>query len=301
MSGRVLPSWRPGRARDRLLDFLSEVEQVPLTERVAVFDNDGTLWCEKPTYPQLQFFVEELRTAVEARPELGARPEYAAVLAGNRQAIDDMGAARVAMALVELFEGLAPAEFTARVQRFFAVARHPERGVPYGALLYAPMLELLDALVDLDFRVFLVTAGGADFVRAVSQELYGVPSERVVGSRVNYDAIRRNGALDLVRTSELDGDPNEGPAKLPGIQAQIGQRPIVAGGNSPGDADMLEYVSTGTGPTLALLVDHDDEAREYAYEGVAGTFEASEPVLDAADRLNWLVVSMRNDWTRIFD
>jgi phosphoserine phosphatase len=284
-----------------VLGFLTEAEHIPPEDRVAVFDNDGTLWCEKPTYPQLQFFVDELRAAVEARPELAAREEYGAILSGDSRAIGDVGFARVAVALVELFDGLAPSEFTKRVRSFFAHTHHPDRRVPYRSLIYTPMLELIGALTALDFRVFVVTAGGADFVRAVSEQLYGVPTERVIGSRVTYRAVRRGGALDLVRTSELDGDPNEGPAKLPEIQRQIGQRPVLAAGNSPGDAEMLEYVATGPGPTLAMLVDHDDETREYRYESVAGTFDAPEPISETARRLDWLIVSMREDWTRVFD
>jgi phosphoserine phosphatase len=300
VTAELLPSWADGATRDALVGFLRGVEDVDPRALVAVFDNDGTLWCEQPAYPQVRFFVDELRRAVASRPDLASRTEYRAVLEGDRQTIAELGLGRVALALVELFEGMTPEEFARRVARFFAEAVHPERSVPYESLLYVPMLELIDELRRRRFRVFTVTAGGGDFVRAVSMDLYGIPPERVIGSRVSYEMVRRDGSLQLIRTSELEGDPNEGAAKLPSIQRQIGQRPILAAGNSPGDAAMLEYASTGDGPTLALLVDHDDAAREYEYEGVAGTFTPSEGVLDTAARLGWTVVSMRNDWVTVF-
>jgi phosphoserine phosphatase len=296
----VLPSWRDGVARDALLSFLRDVEGVHPREGVAIFDNDGTLWCEKPTYPQVYFFVHELRAKAATRPALAKRPEYRAVLEGDRAALDRLGLERVAMALVELFEGMSPEHFTDRVDRFFTDERHPDRGVPYGELLYVPMLELVEKLRERQFRVFIGTAGGADFVRAVSERLYGVAPERIVGSRVTYEARRSDGRLGLVRTAQLDGEPNEGPAKLPGIQRQIGRRPRFAAGNSPGDAEMLEYASTGDGPTLAFLINHDDGEREYAYESEAGTFAATESILDTAARSGWSVVSMRDDWKTVF-
>ena len=223
-----------------------------------------------------------------------------AVLDGDRAALAEFGLERVGMALVELFEGMQPDEFAGRVERFFATARHPERGVPFGELVYVPMLELIEELRRSDFRVFIATAGGADFVRVVSERLYGVAPEQVIGSRVSYEVRRDDGELSLRRTARLDGDPNEGPAKLPGLQRQIGRRPILAAGNSPGDGEMLEYVGSGVGPALALLVNHDDESREYAYEGVAGTFDPTEPILATAERLGWTVVSMKRDWETVF-
>jgi len=295
-----LPSWREGETRESLLAFLDAVEDVAPADRVVIFDNDGTLWCEKPTYPQVHFFVSELERAVATRPDLAERSEYRALLDEDRAALAAMGIGRVALALVELFEGISPEAFTGRVERFFADEVHPARGVAYRDLLYIPMLELIDELRARHFSVFIGTAGGADFVRAISMKLYGIPPERVVGSKVIYEVDRVDGRLGLIRTARLDGDPNEGPAKLPGIQRQIGRRPILAAGNSPGDAEMIEYTSTGDGPTLGLLVNHDDAEREYAYTSEAGTFDAAEPILDTAHRLGWTVASMRDDWLTVF-
>lgn len=300
MKGAGLLSWRDGDTRDSLRAFLDDAEKVAPQDRVAIFDNDGTLWCEKPTYPQVRFFVSELKQAVAVRPKLADRAEYRAVLEGDRAALGGMGVARVALALVELFEGMNPEAFTERVEAFFADEVHPERGVGYGQLIYTPMLELIDELRARQFSVFIGTAGGADFVRAISMNLYGISPERVVGSKVLYEVNRVDGRLGLVRTANLDGDPNEGPAKLPGIQRQIGRRPILAAGNSPGDAEMIEYASTGAGPTLGLLVSHDDAEREYTYTSEAGTFDAAEPILDTAHRLGWTVASMHDDWVTVF-
>lgn len=300
MREATLPSWRNGATRTALLDFLDNAETVAPRDRVAIFDNDGTLWCEKPSYPQLRFFVRELERAAAAQPELAERAEYRAVLDGDRAALGAMGVGRVGLALVELFQGMSPEAFTDRVERFFTDEVHPELGVGYASLLYVPMLELIAELRSRQFSVFIGTAGGADFVRAISMRLYGIPPERVVGSAVIYEVERVDGRPGLVRTARLDGDPNEGPAKLPGIQRQIGRRPILAAGNSPGDAEMIEYTSTGDGPTLGLLVNHDDGEREYAYTSEAGTFDAAEPILDTAQRLGWTVASMRQDWEIVF-
>lgn len=169
--------------------------------------------------------------------------------------------------------------------------------MPYGRLVYAPIIDLLRTH---QFRVFIGTAGGADFVRAVSERLCGVPPETIIGSRVSYEVRRSSGSLDLIRTAQLEGEVNEGIAKIPSLQRQIGQRPICAAGNSPGDAEMLEFATTGRPPSLAVLVNHDDDEREYAYQSTAGTFEATVSILDTAERLGWAVVSMKNDWTTVF-
>ena len=300
MNDIILPSWRPGSTRAAIEDFLTQAETVPVAKRVAVFDNDGTLWGEKPLYTQLDFFVRELRRAVGEDPALAERAEYRAVLDGDRATLAEMGPLRVVAALAEIEAGITPEQFEARVQRFFAEARHPERGVPYRGTRYQPMLELIDQLRSRDFSVYLVSAGGAEFVRAISTSFYDVGPEGVVGSQVAYDLVREDGKPVLLRTAEVAGGPNEGSAKISNIQHVLGQRPILAGGNSAGDAEMLEYAMAGDGPTLSLLVNHDDAEREYAYESVAGTFDSAESILEVADRLKWTVISMKDDWSTIF-
>lgn len=296
----MLPSWNEGVARSELLGFFEACADVPPDLRVAVFDNDGTLWCEKPQYPQLAFFLDELTSAVETKPELGRRAEYRALVAGDSAAMADLGLERLALALVELFEGLEPWEFDERVKRFFDTVRHPERHVGYGRLVYQPMLEVMDALAALEFTVCIVTGGGTEFVRAVSHQLYGVRPERVVGTLVSYEMRRQAGLPVLVRTAQAVLEANEGPAKVTNIQTELGLRPVFAAGNSAGDKEMLEYAASWDGPSLALLVDHDDAEREYAYESKAGTFEAAESITATAARLGWTVASMARDWRTVF-
>ncbi|MCP3856460.1 MAG: haloacid dehalogenase-like hydrolase [Actinomycetia bacterium] len=300
MPDAVLPSWREGAARTALVAFLDDAAEIPPEQRVAAFDNDGTLWCEKPRYTQLDFFVWVLRHEVEDRPALGSVPEYRAVLSGNMAAIAEMGLERVAVALVGLFEGQEPEQFESRVRAFFAETRHPDTGLRYDQMVYQPMLELLGELERRGFTNCIVTGGGTEFVRAISRRVYGVEQERVVGTLVTYRVLQRDGRPVLVRTDRPQGEANEGETKISNIQVGLGRRPVLAAGNSPGDADMLEHTNVMDGPSLALLVNHDDAEREYAYASEAGSFVADEPVEASAARLGWTQVSMRDDWANIF-
>jgi phosphoglycolate phosphatase-like HAD superfamily hydrolase len=302
MTTPVLPSWRDGQARSAVTSFLDAADQIPPALRVAVFDNDGTLWCEKPNYPQVDFLVSQLRRAVEVDPKLSERAEYRAILDGDDQTLNAMGLPRIVTSLLDLYVGISPEEFDDEVASFFAQQVHPDRGVPYRQLRYQPMLELLGELKDRDFGIYIVSGGGAEFVRVIGQDFYGVSPEGVVGSQIDYEVTRSDsGAIGLARTNHVEaGGPNEGEAKVSNIQRILGRRPVVAGGNSAGDAEMLEFATSYEGPALALLVNHDDAEREYAYESKAGTFDADEAILDTAARLNWTVVSMKDDWSTVF-
>lgn len=298
MSGRSLPSWRPGPARESITKFLAASEQIPPQRRVAVFDNDGTLWCEKPMYAQEAFFLEVLEERAATDPALRARPESAALLDRDAGAIAAFGLPRIALALADLFDGLDPAEFAERARRFMVTTAHPTLGRPWARLVYRPMLELLAELRQHGFATFVVTGGGTEFVRAVSDELYGVAPEGVVGTLIGYE-YRADGAA-LVRTGRVHGDANEGAAKVVHIQQHLGRRPTFAAGNSAGDREMLEWTTGAPGPTLALVVDHDDADREFAYVSVPATFEATEGITDVARRSGWTVASMRRDWSTVF-
>jgi haloacid dehalogenase-like hydrolase len=302
MPDDLLPSWRLGDTRDAVVDFLDAAADVPVEQRVACLDNDGTLWCERPTYVQFDFLVDALRSAVHADASLAETPEFAALLSGDQTAIGEIGLERIALALTGLFRGIAPEEFTARVREFMSRATHPRIGGPLRSNTYLPMLELVAELRRRDFAVSVVTGGGTEFVRAVSQELYGVPPEAVVGSLIDYDFVPAtpNTGPALARADRLVGVANEGAVKVTNIQTQLGRRPILAAGNSGGDREMLEWAASGPGRTLALLVDHDDAAREYAYVSTAETFTEAEPITDVGHRLGWTVVSMARDWEAIF-
>jgi len=221
------------------------------------------------------------------------------VLSGDPVAIEALGLPRVALALLELFEGQTPAAYDAHVRAFFEHAQHRSLARPLRSMVYQPMLELLDALRDRDVDVFILSGGGVEFVRAISHQLYGVPADRVVGTAIGYRYERQGDVPTLRRTAELDGPLNEGSAKIEALQRHIGRRPILAAGNSLGDRELLEYAQTSQ-PAIALLIIHDDADREFAYASQAGTIAGDEPITDIGDRQGWVGVSIRHDWTTVF-
>ena len=290
-----LPSWREGATRDAILDFLDRAEALPPEARLACFDNDGTLWCERPTYVQWDFFVDALTHATATDPDMGKRPEFEAVLAGDHAAVGELGLERVAVALAGLFEGATPEEFARSVRRFMSEASHAQLDRPLTTVVYTPMLELIGALRVRGFTVAIVTGGGSEFVRTVAPTLYGVPPELVVGTRIDHRMVTEP-RTGLVRTSTIVEGANEGAAKVRNVQAQLGRRPLVAGGNSEGDRELLDWAVAGGG--MGILVDHDDAAREYAYPSrLRGSGKA---VRDVATTSGWVVVSMEQDWVEVF-
>jgi phosphoserine phosphatase len=301
VSAELLASWRAGPTRTAILDFLAGAEQLPVERRLAVFDNDGTLWCERPAYLQYAFFIHALRGAVEQDRALASRAEFAAVLDGDEAAIGELGLARVAVALAGLFEGHTPEMFAAAVEEFRAVYRHPTLGVSMAQLVYLPMLELIEELRRREFTIAIVSGGGTEFVRAISRRLYGVPPELVVGTLIGHRVHRDDGGrVILRRTGAISGPANEAEAKVLAIQSCLGRRPVLAAGNSAGDREMLEWAVSGDHPGLALLVDHDDAAREFRYQSVSGTVQECEPITDLGRRLGWQTVSMEQDWATVF-
>jgi hypothetical protein len=300
-AAEILPSWRPGPARESIVAFLEQVESVPVVDRFACFDNDGTLWCERPNFIQFDFLIDALKSRVAADASVAEVPEFAALLSGDSTALAELGLTRIAFALTGLFEGLSPTAFEVAAREFLSRATHAELGRPAMSIVYQPMLELLDELRRRDFTIALVTGGGTEFVRAFSNDLYGVPPELVVGTLIKYEFSRDDDDRPVLRrTNSLEGDPNEGAAKVANIQTQIGRRPILVGGNSGGDREMLEWGCAGDLPGLAILIDHDDAEREYEYVSTAQTFVEAEPITVVGARLGWTVVSMANDWKTVF-
>jgi hypothetical protein len=224
------------------------------------------------------------------------------VLDGDHAALHELGLERLAMAFLDILAGITPEAFNSRVESFFANEVHPERRVPYRQIRYQPMLELMDELRSRGFDFYIVSGGGAEFVRVIGEDFYGVKPEGVVGSQIDYEFGRdASGAVQLLRTNHLVASGvNEGPGKPPNIQRILGRRPCVAAGNSAGDAEMLEYAMAYDGPSLALLVNHDDAEREYAYESVAASFSVDERITDTATRLGWTVISIKDDWSTVF-
>lgn len=297
----ALPSWNDGPTKSAIVDFVGRAcSELPPEERVAVFDNDGTLWCEKPAYIQLDFLVRRLADQAAADPALAARQPYTAAAAGDLgwfgDAVtkhyngDDSALKILVGGILSAYAGLTVEDHADHIKAFFAEARHPTLARPYTACGYLPMIELLRYLEANGFTNYIVSGGGRDFMRPVTASMYGVPPERVIGSSVGLDFV--DGQLKTTATPEF---LNDGPVKAVRIWGRIGRRPIFAAGNSNGDIQMLEYTAGGPGPSLGLLVRHDDAAREFDY-----TAGAENALGLAADR-GWTVASMRDDWTTVFD
>lgn len=297
-SDDLLPAWRAGPARRRLLDLLEHADELPPHRRVAVFDNDGTLWCERPRYPQLDFFAHVLRERVRTDPAVAEEPAFAALLDDDLAALAELGIEDAVARLTGMFAGLAPPDYTGLVRRFFDEATHPWGG-SYRSVVYQPMVELLQALRAAGITPMIVSGGGQEFVRAVSLDLYGIPPWHVIGTTVAYDVVDDDGVPVLRRTGRVLGGISEGDAKVANVRLHLGTTPVLAAGNSAGDGRMLDFTTAGDGASLALLVDHDDDEREEAYESRAGSFEA-EPILTTAARRGWTVVSVRDDWRTVF-
>jgi hypothetical protein len=303
-SDRVLTSWRNGATRQAVVDFVGRAaDEVPEEQRVAVFDNDGTLWCEKPMPIQLDFILRRLVEMTEADPGLGDRQPWKAArdrdyawlsqVLTDHYAGDDRLVKVMAAGVLAAYDGTSVEDFEARSDAFLRTAPHPTLGRTYLQCAYRPMVELLGYLTAHGFATYIASGGGRDFMRPVSAELYGVPRERVIGSTtaLAYRSDSRGGTI--THTPVLDY-VDDGPQKPIRIWSRIGRRPLLAAGNSNGDAAMLDFSRHADKPSLRLLVLHDDAEREFSYTAGA------EKALDQAAREDWTVVSMKNDWATVF-
>jgi phosphoglycolate phosphatase-like HAD superfamily hydrolase len=299
-----------GRARDAIVKFLHATTDaaspsfVPLAERIATFDQDGTLWVEHPVYTQLLYCFDRVPELVKAKPELAKVEPFRTVLTGNREAIAKLGLESLIKIVAATLTGMDVDTFRKDVAKWIEEARDPRWKRPYTELVYQPQIELLKYLRSVGYRTYIVTGGGQGFVRVYAEQVYGVPPEQVVGTAgaVSYQ-YGANGPVLIKEPKLLLNDDNAG--KPEGIHLMIGRRPYFAFGNSTGDRQMLEYTKAGGGVRLAMLVLHDDGAREYAYgpaRGLPDTKVGRFPpdLYDEAKRDGWIVVSMKNDWKRIF-
>jgi phosphoglycolate phosphatase-like HAD superfamily hydrolase len=301
----MLESWNDGPTTTAIIDFVTAVgDEVAPEHRIAVFDNDGTLWCEKPAYIQLDFIIGRLARKAADDPDLIAEQPYRAAseadLSWFGAAItdhyrgDDTKLTSLAAAVLSLNDSLPVAEHAALVNGFFAEAKHPTLGRPYRECVYAPMVELLRHLEDNAFTCYIVSGGARDFMRPVAEAIYGIPPERIIGSAQGLTfAGDDSGHGDLLIQPTLDVF-DDGPEKPVRIWNRIGRRPILSAGNSNGDDEMLVYSGLPDAPALRLVVVHDDPDREFAYTAGA------ERLLDHAERFGWTTVSMKNDWSCVF-
>jgi phosphoserine phosphatase len=300
-----LPSWNNGPARTAIVDFVRRVtdkrgpDYVAPPARVAVFDNDGTLWSEQPVYVQLQFALDRVRALAAQHPKWKEMQPFKAVLEGDRATLEAAGEKGVADIIAATHAGMTPDEFGKVAAEWLATARHPRFGRLYTEMTYRPMLELIAYMRGNGFKTFIVSGGGADFMRAFAGEVYGIPPEQVVGSSivVRYET-GADGKPVLVREPRVE-HVDDGPGKPIGINRVIGQRPILAFGNSDGDLEMLQYTAAGSGPRFIGLVHHTDAEREWAYDR-SSRVGRLDRALDEARRHGWTVVDMRRDWRDVF-
>ena len=299
-----LPSWNEGVSKQNILSFVAVVtdksspDYVPPAERITTFDNDGTLWTERPVYFQLLFAIDRVKVLAPQHPEWKTTQPFKAVLEDDVEALMATGEKGLLQLIMATHAGLTTEEFSQIVKDWLATARHPRFKRPYNQLVYQPMLELLVYLRANEFKTYIVSGGGIEFMRPWTEQVYGIPPEQVVGSSIKTKFEMRDSKPVLVRLPEINFIDDKA-GKPVGINQHIGRRPIAAFGNSDGDLQMLQWTAAGEGKRLMLLVHHTDEQREYAYDRDSHIGKLDK-ALDAAHQGGWTVVDMKNDWKVIY-
>jgi len=304
-----LPSWNDGATRSAIVDFVEKVTTegsphfVPPAERIATFDNDGTLWCEKPMYVQVMYTVDRVKALAPQHPEWKTQEPFASLLKGDTKKLLESGKKGLAELLAATHTGMTVEEFEASVKDWISTARHPKFDRLYTQMVYQPMLELLDYLRAHEFQTFIVSGGGIEFMRPWTERVYGIPPQQVVGSSLKLKFEMKEGVPVLMRLAEVDLIDDKA-GKPVGIRSHIGRRPLFAAGNSDGDLEMLQYTTIprsdkDTTPRLGIIIHHTDAVREYAYDrdSVVGRLDVA---LNQAPKRGWVVVNMKNDWKQIF-
>ncbi|UUO09044.1 haloacid dehalogenase-like hydrolase [Blastopirellula sp. J2-11] len=305
-----LPSWNHSAAKTAIIEFVEKVSDenspdfVPAADRIATFDNDGTLWTEHPMYTQLAFALDRVKKLAPDHPEWRTNQPIQAVLKGDLAALAASGEKGLAEVIMTTHAGITTAEFESIVSEWFQTARHPRFQRPYTECVYLPMVELLEYLRAHGFKTYIVSGGGIEFMRPMTLDVYGIPREQVVGSSIETKFEYQDGEPVLMRLAKIDFIDDK-TGKPVGINKFIGKRPIAAFGNSAGDREMLEWVGAGDGPSLKMLVFHDDAKREYAYGPANGLPDSKfgafpQSLMDEAQEKGWSVISMKDDWARIF-
>jgi hypothetical protein len=299
-----LPSWNDGKPRQSIIDFVTRVttpgsaDFVPPAERIATFDNDGTLWAEQPMYFQLFFALDRVKALAPQHPEWKDKEPFASLLRGDVKGALAGGEHAMLEIVMATHAGMTTEEFEMIVKAWLATAKHPTTGRPFTEMVYQPMLELLTYLRANEFKTYIVSGGGIEFMRPWTEAVYGIPPEQVVGSSIKTEFGMQGGKPVLVRLPALDFIDDK-TGKPVGINSHIGRRPIAAFGNSDGDMQMLQYTTGGTGARFGLLVHHTDAVREWAYDRKSHVGQLDK-ALDAAPANDWTVVDMKNDWKLIY-
>jgi phosphoglycolate phosphatase-like HAD superfamily hydrolase len=299
-----LPSWNDTAPKQVIVSFVEKVTKegstdfVPPAERIAVFDNDGTLWSEQPMYFQAFFVFDRIKALAPQHPEWKEKEPFASVLKGDMKTALAGGEQALLEMVMATHAGMTTGEFEKTVTDWLATAKHPKTGKPFTEMAYQPMLELFAHLRANGFKTFIVSGGGIDFMRPWAEKVYGIPPEQIIGSSIKATYEIRDGKPVIVKLPDLNFIDDKA-GKPVGIHQHIGRRPIFAAGNSDGDFQMLEWTTSGPGPRFAMIVHHDDAAREFAYdrESHVGRLDKG---LDEGPKRGWSVVSMKNDWNRVF-
>lgn len=298
-----LPSWNDGPSRRAIVSFVEAVttpgspDFVPPAERIATFDNDGTLWLEQPAYTQAFFIVDRMKALAPAHPEWRSNPLFAALIDKGIGGLAGASEHDLAALVGATHGGTSPAEFRAIVSDWLASARHPRFQRPFTELVYQPMIEVLEYFRANGFKTYIVSGGGVEFMRAFAERAYGIPPEQVIGSRAKLAFETKEGRATLTRQGELDFFDDKA-GKVIAIEQTIGRRPLAAFGNSDGDFEMLQWTTQAGGRRLGVIVRHTDAEREYAYDN--SQIGHLERALDAAGSEGWIVVDMKSEWRRIF-
>jgi len=302
--GQELPSWNEGKSKQAIVDFVKKVtteggsDYVAPEDRIAVFDNDGTLWTEQPFYFQLGFMLDRVKTLAPQHPEWKEKEPFKSILAGDLKGVAKSGERGIVELGMETHAGMTTDDFRKIVTDWFATAKHPKTGKPYNEMTFLPMRELLDYMRANGFKTFIVSGGGVEFMRPITEKAYGIPTEQVVGSTITTQYALVGDTPVLNRLPKIDF-VDDGPGKPVGINKFIGRRPVFAAGNSDGDYEMLRWAMAGQGPHFAMIVHHTDADREYAYDRKSD-FGRLDKALDEAIARNWLLVDMKADWKKIY-
>ena len=296
-----LPSWNDGIVKQNIIDFVQQVSDsnldsyIPPAERIATFDNDGTLWLEKPFYVQLAFIIERIRELAPEHPDWENKQPFQGILTNDNQVLNRLKSPKNLLKLViETHTGMSDKDFYLQVKQFLGSHKHPKFDQTYTKLIYQPMVELINYLKLNDFQVYICSGGGLDFIRSISEQAYGIPSQNIIASGVQKEWQIKNGNSVFIRLPKLVEPINDKSGKPVNILRSIGKKPVIAVGNSDGDIQMLQYADTNSLPNLELLLHHDDNKREYDYD------QGTELALMLARENDWNIISIKQDFKQVF-
>ncbi|MBY6188837.1 haloacid dehalogenase-like hydrolase [Microbulbifer agarilyticus] len=303
-SNDPLPSWSDGKTKQAIVSFVEKTTRegspdfVPENQRIATFDNDGTLWAEQPVYFQLIYALDQVKKMAPQHPEWKTEEPFASALKGDMNKLVASGKEGLMKIIGATHANMTADEFSENVSQWLKTARHPKTNRPYNEMVYQPMLELLNYLRANGFKTFIVSGGGTNFLRVFAEQTYGIPPDQVVGSSLKAEYQVRDGKPEIIKLADINLI-NDKAGKPVGIHQHIGQRPIFAAGNSDGDFQMLEWTTAGEGPRFGLLLHHTDDKREWAYDRKSHVGRLDQGLDQAANR-GWLVIDMQEDWDQVF-